>query len=84
MKAKIIVLSNKLYAEFGAKLGLKMCKNTAVEDNLLNSMYIVSSSALNEEPIPAITGRYSVIEYVYDGIYIDENSKKEEEETPEP
>ena len=35
-------------------------------------MYIVSNSVLNEGPVPDITGRYSVIDYIYDGIHIDE------------
>ena len=48
-------------------------------------MYVCSAAALNEGPVKAITGRYSVIEYVYDGIFIDENVKieKEVEAAPE-
>ena len=58
-----------------------MCINEAVNDNMLNSIYICSSSALNEEPISALTSRHSVLEYVFDGIYIEDNVKVEE--TPE-
>ena len=76
-------MGNKLYAEFGSKIGLKMCKNQAVEDNMLNSLYICSTSAFNEEPLLALTGRHSVIEYIYDGIYIDDTSKIVEEKEPE-
>ena len=76
--AKIIAIGSKLYAEFGNKVGLKLCKQTAIEDNMLNSIYIVSSSALNEESIPAITGRYSLIEYIYEGIFCNEYVEEEE------
>ena len=50
---------------------------------MLNSMYICSSTALNEKPILEITGRHSLIEYIYDGIYIDDTAKVEEKEEPE-
>ena len=61
-----------------------MCKNEAVEDNLLNSMYVVSNCVLNEEPIPNITGRYSMIDYVYDGIHVDEYVADIEATAPQP
>ena len=51
---------------------------------MLNSMYIVSNTALNEDPIPSITGKYSVIDYIYDGIHLDEYDPTEELESPVP